>query len=1240
MDAMSSATFSTVEEHCDTAEVSATRPAACFGNCAACGTKLVPDGCPQLLPCLHSLCQKCVCVDRRECPVCGAVYTPTEVIDNLFFKKSQQTTQCGGCGGAGAGGWCVECGEALCPECVSAHKRVKVTREHAVLPQKPPTVSAPTLYCSTHREERVKLICQLCDQATCRECQLTLHRNHRFQFLHEAVAEEKGQIRSVMEDLRLQRQEVRRSLSDLDRRLLDVKDLHNKLNGELRDTILRVRDALLKRAMTLAAEVQEQCGSEKRSVLERQEVLKKLEERQTYLLSFTERALDTEGYSTLLSCRRKIQSQLRDVMSHAVSPGDCMMNLTFHCAQDTYGHMATFGQVVVEKVPFACTNNENAIGKNPHLHKNQTLNSQVFFTTETPPTSSPNPPTYCDNSLTSSHKSAASALSASFQTSRTLNSNTSTHDLTISCHNLPTLSSSQIQTAFSHISTTSSGNPPTSSGNPPTSSLNPSTSSGNPPTSSLNPSTSSAKGPSLSQMLCPSSYRPIGTPAVSHTAISPCHSIADIYNSNLSSRAVMLPCLLSTFPLSLPVALYSVSLNAAPTIPIPLTPNGQMANANTPAIQTSASSPCSQISQTVAQAAILPEAQGSSESMPLDTVVGLAASTEDQTANGTFLAPPVKALADSPCERTPPAGGAQEEPVNPAAAENEPTSTVVEADITECAGDPSEEATPTSDTSSACEIASSRATDDSSVNGLSVSSLDSAGVDLQMPACSPGNTGSSPQNPTQFELGDQGDLFRCPVKEDDNNDKETNLANEGDDQKPKKADRRPALVPCLKVLADFLAQRPPPTGRKKHANPAAGDTGRASTVAEMDSDKTCVGAVVEVVRKTDADSAGKTDYSNDMDWRISHSEETEGLDIKSFQEPREADKRPLVPRVSLVRLPVYLPPPGCPLPQFRLVPSANKQEVHLEQILEEDQSSLTKCPSQKLCRIRWPLKRKDPPLNCPATTSKRAKSMNVQGTTGTPPEDYHWNITEEIREECDKARPSEDRIKRVLKETFKTRRTWIDGQPPGKLLPICKPYPCFRLGTFIMYEFAMLLGGKKFDAIPQRAENFLNVMESMMGAQKEGELRMLPVLSMIEENTKFEREISASVITVCKAASPGDLQLNSRETHPPRLVLHVTDDSLLDAFIVGDTVIARAQANTVLDAVVTLLATYYTFHLQYPRIYSQALGFLQHHLLGDMYIGPKSNRFRLLSREFVKCRKKPQGPRTKILRCTLQMCND
>ncbi|KAJ8335164.1 hypothetical protein SKAU_G00408030 [Synaphobranchus kaupii] len=1243
MDAQSTARFSTVEEHSDTGTISAL-PASCFGNCGACGTKLGPDRSPQLLPCLHSLCQQCVPqavgVDRRECPVCGVEYALTEVFDNLFFTESQEITQCGGCGGAEAGAWCMECGEALCPECVSAHKRVKVTREHNVLPQRPPSVSAPTMYCKTHREERVKLICLSCDQPTCRECQLTFHQNHRFQFLHEAIADEKDQIRSLMEDVKLQRLDVRRSLCDLDKRLLDLKELQNKLNGELRDAIMCFREVLLKRAMSLAMEVQELCGSEERSILERREVLRKLEERQAYLLSFTKRAMDTEGYSALLSYRRKIQSQIWDVISHAVSPGDYMLKLTLHCTQGIYSRMAMFGKVVVEKVPFACTNNESAISKDPHLHKHQNLNNQGFSTTKTPPTSSLNPPTYSD-SLTSAHKPAASTLtlpSASSQTSTTLNSDTYTHKSTVSSHDPHTLSSSQIQTAFSNILTTSSfnistssrnpptysgnppaysrnplassgnppahsGNPPAHSGNPPAHSGNPPAHSGNPPAYSRNPPTSCHHGPTSSRKTPASSRNPPNSgrdgPTSSHDGPG-LSQVLRVYNppgANLSSPPHIQPCLSSPFPLQLPVALYSVPLNFVSIVPNPPASNCQRPNANTPAIQTAANSPCSQTLPTVAQATILPEAPGLSEPMALDTVAGLFSTTKDQTPRGTFLVPPVKALADSPCERTPPAGSEQEEPVDPAAAENEPTSTVAEWDSTESTGDPSEEVT------------------------------DSAGADLKTPTLSPKNSGSKPRNLTQAMLGDQSDLFGCPVEEDDDS------ADECDDQEPWKADRsssrskgdshplhksphlptsagiagtypktaRPAsasiitlvplsslaIVPRLQALTDLQSLRAPPTGRKKRqADPVAVDTRPASTAAETN------------------DSREKGDW-----------------DTESFWEPREADKRRLVPRVSLVQLPVSFPPPGHPLPQFQLFPSANKQEVHLHSTGE---SSFTKCQkSQKFRCMRWSLKRKGLPLSCTATPvlSKKAKSVNMQGTTGIPKEECHWAITEEIRKECEKTRPNEGHIKAILKETAKTRRAWIERMPPGNLVAICKLYPCFKLGNFIMSEFSMLLGEKKFHAIPQRAENFLNVMESMMGAQEEGELRMLPVLMMIEEYTKFEKGQSLSAFTVCKGASPGDLQLESCEMEPPRLVLHVTDDSLLDAFVVGDTVTACAQADTVLEAVVTLLGAYYTFHLQYPRIYSQALGFLQHHLLGHTYIGPRSNRFKILSKEFVKCRK-------------------
>ena len=72
----------------------------------------------------------------------------------------------------------------------------------------------------------------------------------------------------------------------------------------------------------------------------------------------------------------------------------------------------------------------------------------------------------------------------------------------------------------------------------------------------------------------------------------------------------------------------------------------------------------------------------------------------------------------------------------------------------------------------------------------------------------------------------------------------------------------------------------------------------------------------------------------------------------------------------------------------------------------------------------------------------------------------------------------------------------------------------------------------------------------------------------------------------------------------PYLVLHIEGDHLKEAFVVGDDgVVIFTQAKNVLDAAIVLLAVYYLAHLSYPRVYSQALGFLQHFLIGEPYTG-------------------------------------
>ncbi|XP_072572254.1 uncharacterized protein trim33l isoform X3 [Paramormyrops kingsleyae] len=334
-----------------------------LGFCGTCGTFLGPDRNPQLLPCLHSLCQACTLPQgprgsRRECPVCERSYTSLEVTANRFLKgpavqSSTQVSKCAGCEDFAVSGWCVECGEALCSICVSAHQRVRVTRDHTVLHQKLPTDSVPTVFCSTHKEEVMKLFCMSCNQLTCRDCQLTYHRNHRYQFLHEAVTTQREQIESLVMRVRQQREMVSQSLQDLDGRLQDLTGLKSKLKDEMQEALVRMRYILMKRSVKLFKDVEGLCGSEVERVTERQATLKKLKARLTYVLAFTDNALETGNDIALLSNKRQIQVALEDILSQNSLPATSMMDVMFHCDQEICSRITKFGKIITKEVPFA-----------------------------------------------------------------------------------------------------------------------------------------------------------------------------------------------------------------------------------------------------------------------------------------------------------------------------------------------------------------------------------------------------------------------------------------------------------------------------------------------------------------------------------------------------------------------------------------------------------------------------------------------------------------------------------------------------------------------------------------------------------------------------------------------------------------------------------------------------------------------------------------------------------------------
>ena len=209
---------------------------------------------PKVLPCLHYYCKQCILrlALRRgpnqpfSCPECRKETTlPEGGVDELktaFFvhrlKDMYSTVErvhgnvavkCEGCTDSGdkAEAFCRQCSVFICKECIKQHKRMKAFASHEVdsledlkqgrareIAMKEP----PIKKCHTH-EEPLMVYCFDCNSLICRDCTVTAHRDHKFEFSKVAAPSTKKKLLEELDPLR----EVSVSLSHAVEEVLTTK---------------------------------------------------------------------------------------------------------------------------------------------------------------------------------------------------------------------------------------------------------------------------------------------------------------------------------------------------------------------------------------------------------------------------------------------------------------------------------------------------------------------------------------------------------------------------------------------------------------------------------------------------------------------------------------------------------------------------------------------------------------------------------------------------------------------------------------------------------------------------------------------------------------------------------------------------------------------------------------------------------------------------------------------------------
>ncbi|XP_063091593.1 transcription intermediary factor 1-beta-like [Cavia porcellus] len=346
-------------------------------RCGACRERLRPEREPRLLPCLHSACSACLAPSAAnstgdggpagdgavvDCPVCKQQCCFKDIVENYFVRDSgnkaasdaQEANQCcTSCeDNAPATSYCVECSEPLCETCVEAHQRVKYTKDHTVRPTGPAKSrdGERTVYCNVHKREPLVLFCESCDTLTCRDCQLSAHKDHQYQFLEDAVRDQRKLLAALVKRLGDKHATLQKSTKEVRSSIRQVSDVQKRVQVDVKMAILQIMKELNKRGRVLVSDAQKLTeGQQER--LERQHwSMTKIQKHQEHILRFASWALESDNNTALLLSKKLIYFQLQRALKMIVEPVEPHGEMKFQWDLSAWTKSAeAFGKIVAER---------------------------------------------------------------------------------------------------------------------------------------------------------------------------------------------------------------------------------------------------------------------------------------------------------------------------------------------------------------------------------------------------------------------------------------------------------------------------------------------------------------------------------------------------------------------------------------------------------------------------------------------------------------------------------------------------------------------------------------------------------------------------------------------------------------------------------------------------------------------------------------------------------------------------
>ena len=215
---------------------------------------------------------------------------------------------------------CNTCCHFLCEFCTQAHRRGRGTSSHGVVSIEEAkkmgsvAVTKPSL-CNEHDGELLKLFCETCDEAICRDCTIVKHREHHYTFVKDAFAKNKKRVVEILSKTKGQAGSLKKAIDGVSevRRSVDLNA--DQTVQEVLNCFQKLSACLNARCEELIHDVEEIKKVKQKSLEIQQEELEAALGSVQSSVEFTEKALENGNEVEILNMRKQMSSRLEELNS-------------------------------------------------------------------------------------------------------------------------------------------------------------------------------------------------------------------------------------------------------------------------------------------------------------------------------------------------------------------------------------------------------------------------------------------------------------------------------------------------------------------------------------------------------------------------------------------------------------------------------------------------------------------------------------------------------------------------------------------------------------------------------------------------------------------------------------------------------------------------------------------------------------------------------------------------------------